>query len=89
MWRFAVVENVVIYLQDISIPMFRMHFSGVSLRSSFAPTRLSMPEVIGELEAGTINPREVESEILTLDEAPEGLVDQTHRPTVLFDENYS
>ncbi len=51
MWRFAAVENVVIYLEDISIPMFRMHFSGVSLRSSFAPTRLSMPEVIGELEA--------------------------------------
>lgn len=87
--RDAVVENVVIYLEDVSLPLFRMHFSGVSLRSSFAPTRLSMPEVIGELEAGTINPREVESEILTLDEAPEGLVDPTHRPIVLFDENYS
>ena len=87
--RDAVVENVVIYLEDVSIPMFRMHFSGVSLRSSFAPTRLAMPEVLSELEAGTINPREVESAIVTLDEAPEHLIGPSHRPIVIFDEHYS
>ena len=86
--RDAVVENVVIYLEDVSLPLFRMHFSGVSLRSTFAPTRLDMPEVIGELEAGTINPREVESAILTLDEAPEYLTGPSRRPIVLFDESF-
>ena len=83
----AIVENVVIYLQDVPVPMFRMHFSGVTLRSSFCPARLYMPEVLSELEAGTINPREVESEIFSLDEAPERLVLPSHKPILLFDQN--
>ncbi|MDG1825144.1 MAG: alcohol dehydrogenase catalytic domain-containing protein [Henriciella sp.] len=86
--RDGVVENVVIYLEDVPIPLFRMHFSGVTLRSSFCAARLYMPEVIAELEKGTINPREVESEIFTLDEAAERLLQPSHKPIVMFDKDF-
>ena len=83
----AVVENVVIYLEDVPFPLFQMHFSGVTFRSSFCATRLYLPEVISELEAGTIDPRVVESEIFTLDDAPDRLLEQSHKPILLFDES--
>jgi hypothetical protein len=43
--------------------------------------------VISELEAGTIDPRVVESEIFTLDDAPDRLLEQSHKPILLFDES--
>ncbi|MCR9240570.1 MAG: alcohol dehydrogenase catalytic domain-containing protein [Rhodobiaceae bacterium] len=83
----AVVENVVIYLEDVSIPIEAMHYSGVTLRSTFSPTRNFLPDVVAELEAGTINPRAIESEIIQLDDAPERLVLPSHKPIVIFDES--
>lgn len=84
----AIVENVVIYLEDVSIPIEAMHYTGVTLRSSFSPTRNFLPEVIAELEAGTINPRAIESEVIRLDDAPERLVLPSHKPLIIFDETF-
>ncbi|MCE7997605.1 MAG: alcohol dehydrogenase catalytic domain-containing protein [Rhodobiaceae bacterium] len=81
----AVVENVVIYLEDVSIPIEAMHYTGVTLRSSFSPTRNFLPEVIADLEAGMINPRAIESEVIHLEDAPERLVLPSHKPLIIFD----
>jgi alcohol dehydrogenase len=85
----AVCENVVIYFEDVPIPLSAMHFSGVTLHSSFSPTRNFMPEVMRALETGMIQPRQVESEIVALDDVPRRFVLPSHKPIVIFDDNFS
>jgi alcohol dehydrogenase len=85
----AVCENVVIHFEDVPVPLAAMHYSGVTLHSSFSPTRNFMPEVMRELEAGTIQPRHIESEIVDLDEVPRRFVLPSHKPVVIFDENFA
>jgi alcohol dehydrogenase len=81
----AIVENVVIYLEDVPIPLFRMHFSGVQLRSSFCPARLYMPDVLSELARGTIDPRKIESETFSIDDAAKRMLEPSHKPIVMFE----
>ncbi|GAA3938191.1 zinc-dependent alcohol dehydrogenase [Litoribacillus peritrichatus] len=82
----AVCENVVIFFEDVPIPIGQMHYSGVTLRSSFCPSRNYMPEVIQDLANGMINPRLVESEIVALEDVPKRFVLPSHKPIVLFEE---
>lgn len=84
----AICENVVIYFEDVPIPMMAMHYSGVTLHSNFCPARNYMPDVMDELAKGTINPREIESEIITLEDVPKRLSEPTHKPIIIFDENF-
>lgn len=85
----AVCENVVIYFEDVPIPLGVMHYSGVTLRSSFCPTRNYMPEVIQDLADGVINPRLIESDIIQLDDVPERLFLPSLKPIVVFDESFN
>jgi len=84
----AICENVVIYFEDVPFPVGLMHYSGVTFRSTFCPSRNYMPEVMRDLEAGMINPRLIESEIIALDDVPKRFVLPSHKPIVIFDENY-
>jgi threonine dehydrogenase-like Zn-dependent dehydrogenase len=84
----AVCENVVIYFEDVAIPIGLMHYSGVTFRSSFCPSRNYMPDVIQELADGVINPRLIESEVIALDDVPKRLLVPSHKPIVIFDEQY-
>jgi alcohol dehydrogenase len=82
----AVCENVVINFEDVPIPIGIMHYSGVTLRSTFCPSRNYMPEVMDALAAGTINPRLVESELISLDDVPKRFEVPSHKPVVVFDQ---
>ncbi len=81
----AFCTNMVIFFETVALPLGRMHYSGVTLLSTYNPTRLHMPEVVKALEAGLINPRAIESEIVDLDDVPERLAIPSHRPIVLFE----
>lgn len=84
----AVCENVVIYLEDVPIPIELMHYTGVTLRSSFCHARNFMPEVMNALDQGVINPRLVESEVIELDDVPARFVLPSHKPLVIFDRSF-
>lgn len=81
----AFCANVVIFFQDVPLPLGSMHMSGVTLKSTYSPTRNFMPEVADALAQGMINPRDIESEIIALDEAPERLAMPSHKPIVIFE----
>ena len=80
----AVCESTAIHFADVPLPLTAMHFSGVRLRSSFASTRVDMPEVVAALAAGQIDPRLSESEIVSLDDAPRVLAEPSWRPVLVF-----
>lgn len=86
--RNAICENVVINFDDVPIPMGAMHYSGVTLHSTFCPARNYMQEVIDELAAGKIDPRKVESEIITLDDVPKRFTVPSYKPIVIFDQQF-
>ena len=80
----AVCESTAIHFQDVPMPLMSMHFSGVRFRSSYASTRIHMPEVIAALEAGQIDPRISESEVVSLEDAPRRLAEPSWRPVLIF-----
>ncbi len=84
----AICENVVIYFDDVPFPVGLMHYSGVTFRSTFCPSRNYMPEVINDLAEGVINPRLIESEIVSLDDVPKRFALPSHKPIVIFDDAY-
>lgn len=81
----AICENVIIFFEDVPLPLGVMHFSGVTLHSTYSPTRNFMPDVARDLSAGLINPRNIESESIELDDVPERLAFPTHKPIVRFE----
>ena len=81
----AFCSNMVIFFENVSLPLGAMHMSGVTLKSTYSPTRNFMPQVANALADGMINPREIESEIVSLDDVPERLAIPSHKPIVLFE----
>lgn len=81
----AYFSNMVIFFEKVPMPLASMHMSGVTFRSAFSATRNYMPQVAEALANGMINPRDVESGIIPLDDVPERLVTQIHKPIVLFE----
>jgi alcohol dehydrogenase len=81
----AFCTNMVIFFDDVTLPLDAMHYSGVTFQSTYSPTRNFMPEVARALSEKVINPREIESEIISLDDAPQRLASPTHKPIVVFD----
>jgi len=76
----AVCENVVIFFEDVALPLFAMHYSGVHFHSSYCHARTFMPQVLDELARGTINPRLVESELVRWEDAAEALAEPSSKP---------
>jgi len=81
----AFCANMIIFFEKVPLPLGPMHMSGVTLRSTYSPTRNFMPDVAAALAEGMINPREIESEIIALDDVPERLAVPSHKPIVLFE----
>ena len=79
-------SNTCIFFENVPLPLGAMHYSGVTLQSTYSPTRNYMADVAQALAEKVIDPRKIETEIVDLDSVPERLADPTHKPIVIFSE---
>lgn len=81
----AFCTNVTIFFENVPLPLGMMHMSGVTLQSTYSPTRNFMPQVVDALERGEVDPRRIEAGIVEPENAPMALIDSKPKPIVLFE----